>query len=165
MYWKFQIGNAWIDDVTGTKGIVDYLWTHALNSDQTHELIEKYCDYSSENISQICSNATRRALTEKGNIDFYNIYAPLCHDSSLKNESSSGCVSKTPISWCALLLHKGKNNSKFNKDMKFTCPVLPFYPLSLLHLFLFSFLCYNSAYILFFGSNWCNILEAISNSH
>ncbi|KHN05141.1 Serine carboxypeptidase II-3 [Glycine soja] len=86
------VWNAWIDDVTGTKGIVDYLWTHALNSDQTHELIEKYCDYSSENISQICSNATRRALTEKGNIDFYNIYAPLCHDSSLKNESSSGSV-------------------------------------------------------------------------
>ncbi|KAK7324016.1 hypothetical protein VNO77_27555 [Canavalia gladiata] len=63
----------------------DYLWTHALNSDQTHELIQKYCDFTSENVTAICVNATRKASIEKGNIDFYNIYAPLCQDSSLKN--------------------------------------------------------------------------------
>ena len=67
------------------KGIFDYLWTHALNSDQTHELIQKYCDFTSENVSAICANATRTASIEKGNLDFYNIYAPQCHDSSLKN--------------------------------------------------------------------------------
>ncbi|RDX89398.1 Serine carboxypeptidase II-3, partial [Mucuna pruriens] len=92
------IGNAWIDDVTGTKGILDYLWTHALNSDQTHELIEKYCDFSSENVSTICANATRTALIEKGNIDFYNIYAPLCHDSSLKNGSTGSVYDFDPCS-------------------------------------------------------------------
>lgn len=89
---NFQIGNAWIDDATGTKGLFDYLWTHALNSDQTHEVIEKYCDFTSENPSAICINATSRALIEKGNIDFYNIYAPQCHDSSLKS-GSTGSVS------------------------------------------------------------------------
>lgn len=30
-------------DATGIKGIFDYFWTRALNSDQTHEVIEKYC--------------------------------------------------------------------------------------------------------------------------
>jgi len=99
---KFQIGNAWIDDVTGSKGIVDYLWSHALNSDQTHELIQKYCDFSAENVSEICANATRTALIEKGNIDFYNIYAPLCLDSSLKN-GSTGSVSN--ILLCIVALH------------------------------------------------------------
>ncbi|CAJ2668619.1 serine carboxypeptidase 1-like [Trifolium pratense] len=88
-----SIGNAWIDDATSLKGLFDYLWTHALNSDQTHELIEKYCDFTTENTSAICNNATTKALIEKGHIDFYNIYAPLCHDSSLKN-SSTGYVTK-----------------------------------------------------------------------
>jgi pantothenate kinase type III len=40
------------------KGLFDYFWTHDLKSDQTHELIEKYCDFTSENVSAICSNAT-----------------------------------------------------------------------------------------------------------
>ncbi|CAJ2651374.1 unnamed protein product [Trifolium pratense] len=83
-----SIGNAWVDEAKGSKGLYDYFWTHALNSDQTHELIEKYCDFTSENVSAICNNATDRALIEKGNIDFYNIYAPQCHDSSLKNGST-----------------------------------------------------------------------------
>ncbi|GAU46151.1 hypothetical protein TSUD_401550 [Trifolium subterraneum] len=83
-----SIGNAWIDDATGLQGLYDYFWTHALNSDQTHELIEKYCDFTTRNQSAICNNATDKALIEKGHIDFYNIYAPLCHDSSLKNGST-----------------------------------------------------------------------------
>ncbi|XP_039687457.1 serine carboxypeptidase 1-like isoform X1 [Medicago truncatula] len=83
-----SIGNAWIDDATGLRGLFDYLWTHALNSDQTHELIEKYCDFTSENVSSICINATHKAFLEQGKIDSYNIYAPLCHDSSLKNGST-----------------------------------------------------------------------------
>ncbi|AES71590.2 putative carboxypeptidase D [Medicago truncatula] len=83
-----SIGNAWIDDATGDKGLFDYFWTHALNSDQTHELIEKYCDFTKQNYSTICINVTDWAFIEKGKIDFYNIYAPLCHDSSLKNGST-----------------------------------------------------------------------------
>jgi len=92
LYRNFQIGNAWIDDVTSLKGIFDYLWAHALSSDQTHELIEKYCDFS-EKVSRICANASRTAFfDERGKIDFSNIYAPRCHDSSLKN-ASTGFVS------------------------------------------------------------------------
>ncbi|XP_050884911.1 serine carboxypeptidase 1 [Lathyrus oleraceus] len=83
-----SIGNAWINDATDLKGIFDYFWTHALNSDETHELIDKYCDFTSENVSAICANATIRASDEIGHIDFYNIYAPQCHDSSLKNGST-----------------------------------------------------------------------------
>ena len=178
---NFQIGNAWIDDVASIKGIYDYIWTHALSSDQTHELIEKYCDVTSENVSAMCVNATRTAAIEIGNIDDYNIYAPLCHDSSLKN-GSAGSVSYTPISWCETFLHNGKDNSKLYKHMNFICfngntcfqpneriikitsCSLSFDSLVHLHLFLFS-LSYNAAYTLFSGSNWCNILAVISNSH
>ncbi|XP_004502015.1 serine carboxypeptidase 1-like [Cicer arietinum] len=93
-----SIGNAWIDDATSLKGLYDYFWTHALNSDQTHELIDKYCDFTSEKISAICVNATEKALIEKGHIDFYNIYAPQCHDSSLKNGSTGSVYEFDPCS-------------------------------------------------------------------
>lgn len=88
-----------IDDVTTIKGIFDYFWTHALNSDQTHHLIKKYCDFTSENISAACINATISSILEKGSIDSSNIYAPLCYDSSLKN-GSTGSVS---IPLCILI--------------------------------------------------------------
>ncbi|MED6186415.1 calponin [Stylosanthes scabra] len=78
------IGNPWIDDFTGRKGYFDYLWTHALNSDQTHELIEKYCDFKSGHFSSICINATTKSYVERGDIVSSDIYAPTCHDTSLK---------------------------------------------------------------------------------
>ncbi|KAK7401170.1 hypothetical protein VNO78_12490 [Psophocarpus tetragonolobus] len=92
------IGNAWIDDVTSVEGIFDYLWTHALSSDETHELIENYCDFTSDNVSAICANATRTAFEEKGNIDSYNIYAPQCHDSSFKNGTTGSVYDFDPCS-------------------------------------------------------------------
>ncbi|KAK7401235.1 hypothetical protein VNO78_12565 [Psophocarpus tetragonolobus] len=93
------IGNAWIDDVTSLKGRFDYLWTHALNSDQTHELIEKFCDFASENISEICSNATIMSYyIERGMIDVSNIYAPVCYDYSLKNGSTGSVYDFDPCS-------------------------------------------------------------------
>ncbi|KAK7401236.1 hypothetical protein VNO78_12566 [Psophocarpus tetragonolobus] len=92
------IGNALIDDVTTIKGIFDYFWTHALNSDQTHQLVKKYCDFTSENISAVCINATISSIIEMGNIDFYNIYAPQCLDSSLKNGSTGSVYDFDPCS-------------------------------------------------------------------
>ncbi|RYR79999.1 hypothetical protein Ahy_A01g004784 isoform F [Arachis hypogaea] len=93
------IGNPWVDDFTGVKGLFDYLWTHALNSDQTHELIETYCDFKPHQpISSICINATRNAFAEKGPIDSYNIYAPLCHDTSLKPSQTGSVYNFDPCS-------------------------------------------------------------------
>ncbi|XP_076940266.1 serine carboxypeptidase 1-like [Bidens hawaiensis] len=42
------IGNALLDENTRYQGMYDYYWTHALNSDETHAGIIKYCDYVSE---------------------------------------------------------------------------------------------------------------------
>ncbi|KAM7278269.1 hypothetical protein ACFE04_005403 [Oxalis oulophora] len=72
------IGNAWIDDITGTKGMYDYFWTHALISDEANNKINKNCDYTSGNLSSACDNATNDAAQEMGDIDIYNIYAPIC---------------------------------------------------------------------------------------
>lgn len=91
---KFQIGNAWIDDATNTLGLVDYLWTHALNSDETHEGVITHCDFVNEdNSTKQCDNFIVKALEEMGEIDFYHIYAPLCINPTLKNSSTVGSVS------------------------------------------------------------------------
>ncbi|XP_004292826.1 PREDICTED: serine carboxypeptidase II-3-like [Fragaria vesca subsp. vesca] len=87
------IGNAWIDDNTSAWGIVDYLWTHALSSDETNAGIHKYCDFTSENSSDLCDNYVHQLYKEKGQIDIYNIYAPLClEDGSKTTPSSVGSV-------------------------------------------------------------------------
>lgn len=65
------------------RGTYDYYWTHALNSDEIHQAIVDNCNFSSTDpISEACNKYTRRAYGEKGDIDDYNIYAPLCNDSA-----------------------------------------------------------------------------------
>ncbi|XP_076904593.1 serine carboxypeptidase 1-like [Bidens hawaiensis] len=78
------IGNAWIDDTTSYEGMYDYYWTHALNSDETHAGIDKYCDYASGNFSDTCEEYQSQGDYEYGEIDPYNIYAPLCHNDAHK---------------------------------------------------------------------------------
>ena len=41
-----QIGNAVINDETDEQGMVDYLGSHAIISDQDVYQIHKYCDFS-----------------------------------------------------------------------------------------------------------------------
>lgn len=79
-----QIGNAWIDDNTGTQGIYDYYWTHALNSDETNKGIERHCDYITGNYSKQCYEYQSQGDNEVGALDIYNIYAPICHHTALK---------------------------------------------------------------------------------
>ncbi|KAJ7960385.1 Carboxypeptidase [Quillaja saponaria] len=92
------IGNAWIDDPTNSKGMFDYLWTHALYSDETQAAIIKYCDFVSGNFSTKCTDFVYAAAVEKGNIDIYNIYAPICHDPSQRNGSIGSVYNFDPCS-------------------------------------------------------------------
>ncbi|KAF9622657.1 hypothetical protein IFM89_032578 [Coptis chinensis] len=82
------IGNAWIDDYTNTLGQYDYFWTHALNSDETNKAINKYC--KADFWSDECYNAEDQGDQELGDIDIYNIYAPLCNTKI--NKGSIGSV-------------------------------------------------------------------------
>ena len=87
-----QIGNAWIDDNTGYKGIYEYYWTHALNSDETNSGINKYCDFLTGNFSSACYDYQNQGDVEMGGIYIYNIYAPLCNPSA-PEPPSPGSVS------------------------------------------------------------------------
>ncbi|GLT81887.1 hypothetical protein SLE2022_003150 [Rubroshorea leprosula] len=72
-------------------GTYDYLWTHALNSADTHNGILKYCDFVNWTYSEQGNNYEHNSDMEVGKIDFYNIYAPLCLDPA-KNIGKPGSI-------------------------------------------------------------------------
>ncbi|KAL8029495.1 hypothetical protein ABFS82_14G225300 [Erythranthe guttata] len=85
------IGNAWIDDTIMLPGYFDHVWTHALNSDGTHEDILKFCNFENDSVSDECRVFVDKSNGEMGNIEINNIYAPICLNPVLKN-SSTGSV-------------------------------------------------------------------------
>ncbi|KAA8520205.1 hypothetical protein F0562_014461 [Nyssa sinensis] len=82
------IGNAVINDETDVKGMYEFFGTHALISDETSHQIQKYCDFSPSATTQSdeCNVAFDEANKEVGDLDIYNIYAPLCSSSNLTAE-------------------------------------------------------------------------------
>ncbi|GER26127.1 serine carboxypeptidase, partial [Striga asiatica] len=84
------IGNAVIDDEADTIGQWEYVGSHALISDVTTSKALKYCNFSHLATTQPreCEEAVEESGKEIGNIDFYNIYAPLCTKPSLTKKIS-----------------------------------------------------------------------------
>ncbi|KAF8405072.1 hypothetical protein HHK36_009969 [Tetracentron sinense] len=74
-----MIGNGIMNDVTDRRGIYDYVWSHALISDETHQGLIEHCGKS---ISPECDYFEEKVGLEAGNIDYYNIYIPTCLSSS-----------------------------------------------------------------------------------
>ncbi|GER56661.1 serine carboxypeptidase-like protein [Striga asiatica] len=84
------IGNAYIDFVDRWSGTLDHFWTSALISEQTHDGIVKNCNYSlPDPFEGDCEKYIDEAYKEKGNIDIYDIYAPLCGSPSTAPSISS----------------------------------------------------------------------------
>ncbi|KAG8063203.1 hypothetical protein GUJ93_ZPchr0003g17312 [Zizania palustris] len=75
------IGNAYLDDSTNMRATMDYYWTHALISKETHLAVQQNCSFNGTYIAQ-CRTVLAAAEAEKGVIDPYNIYAPLCWNAS-----------------------------------------------------------------------------------
>uniref|UniRef100_A0A5B7C9Z1 Putative serine carboxypeptidase-like 23 n=1 Tax=Davidia involucrata TaxID=16924 RepID=A0A5B7C9Z1_DAVIN len=80
-----MIGNGIMNDVTDVRGMHDYVWSHALISDETYRGLIEHCKNSS---SPKCDDFGNRIGREAGQIDFYNIYSPLCLPASSSNSSS-----------------------------------------------------------------------------
>jgi len=68
-----------VDDDTNLKGNYEYYYTHALISKEAHEAIQANCNFTGHGShSPECQKGLDLAGVEKGMIDVYNIYAPLC---------------------------------------------------------------------------------------
>ncbi|CAA7406050.1 unnamed protein product [Spirodela intermedia] len=88
------IGNAAINDLTDNKGMLDFFWTHALISDENHREIEQNCDFNvAEGIKNPkCDAAIEKAKLVMTQIDIYNIYGPLCYNTSLVDPPKKSSV-------------------------------------------------------------------------
>ncbi|WOG84650.1 hypothetical protein DCAR_0103834 [Daucus carota subsp. sativus] len=76
-----MVGNGVMNDATDNKGTFDYMWSHAMISDETYRGLQQYCTSPHYNRSK-CNTLQFKVDDEAGNIDFYNIYGPVCSHSS-----------------------------------------------------------------------------------
>ena len=98
-----QIGNPAINDETDDKGMYDFLASHAITSELTASIINKFCNSNQSTVdpsTDKCSEAMDQykilgTLTSKDTwyIDIYNLYAPLCKNSSLTATPKPATVS------------------------------------------------------------------------
>lgn len=74
----------------------EYLQSHAIISDEVAHQIQNYCDFSPNATAQSdkCDAATDQAEENTYYLDVYNIYAPLCSNSSLTALPKKASVSQ-----------------------------------------------------------------------
>jgi serine carboxypeptidase-like clade 2 len=70
-----------LDDDTNTRATIDYYWTHAMISKETHKAVQENCSFN-RTYTGLCRTAIEEANNEKGLIDQSNIYASFCWDAS-----------------------------------------------------------------------------------
>ncbi|WVZ64550.1 hypothetical protein U9M48_014050 [Paspalum notatum var. saurae] len=73
------VGNPLLDWNMNFKGAVDYFWSHGVMSDEVFANITRYCDFDDSD-GVVCFGATD--AFDAGQIDYYNIYAPICIDAA-----------------------------------------------------------------------------------
>ncbi|PSS26091.1 Serine carboxypeptidase-like [Actinidia chinensis var. chinensis] len=78
------VGNGIINDATDQKGYYDYVWSHALISDETYLGLVEHCLRSN---SSKCDDYVTKIGTDAGKIDFDNIYGTFCIPSNSSNTS------------------------------------------------------------------------------
>ncbi|XP_047330893.1 serine carboxypeptidase 1-like [Impatiens glandulifera] len=72
------IGNALLDDEACSRARYESLWRHNLISDEIHDNIVASCNFFDGQSSPMCDEYRNEAFAAAGNINPYNIYAPLC---------------------------------------------------------------------------------------
>uniref|UniRef100_A0ACD6A5X5 Uncharacterized protein n=1 Tax=Avena sativa TaxID=4498 RepID=A0ACD6A5X5_AVESA len=92
------VGNPLLDDVKNSRGQYEYLWNHGVISDEVWADIAGHCSFDDSADDPSCFAAIDEAYD--GNIDSYNIYAPVCiSDSNGSYYSSSQLPGYDPCSY------------------------------------------------------------------
>ncbi|OIW10424.1 hypothetical protein TanjilG_24984 [Lupinus angustifolius] len=78
------LGNPETSDVEDWIGLVDYAWSHAVISDETHKTIRRSCDFNSSDpwINEDCSQGVGEVLKQYREIDIYSLYTSVCFAST-----------------------------------------------------------------------------------
>ncbi|XP_037432696.1 serine carboxypeptidase 1-like [Triticum dicoccoides] len=72
------VGNPYLDDYMNTKGSYEFLWNHGVISDEVWGNISEHCSFGRFE-GTACGEAKKSFKI--GDIDRYNIYAPVCIES------------------------------------------------------------------------------------
>ncbi|KAI4374106.1 hypothetical protein MLD38_012141 [Melastoma candidum] len=85
------LGNPETCDPEDWVGLVDYAWSHAVISDETHRVIKDSCDFHSNNTwdNVDCGNAVDELLRQYGEIDIYSLYTSTCIMDSASSKSGN----------------------------------------------------------------------------
>lgn len=80
MLMQMQLGNPETNDAEDWKGLIDYAWSHAVVSDETHKTIREQCDFYSNDTwsNDDCSQAVDEVLRQYKEIDIYSLYTSVC---------------------------------------------------------------------------------------
>ncbi|CAL5087964.1 unnamed protein product [Urochloa decumbens] len=73
------VGNPLLDWNMNFKGRVDYFWSHGSMSDEVFANITRHCEFDDTD-GMVCYGA--EDAFDPGQIDYYNIYAPICVDAA-----------------------------------------------------------------------------------
>ncbi|XP_022723833.1 serine carboxypeptidase-like 31 isoform X2 [Durio zibethinus] len=74
------LGNPETYDAEDWRGLVDYAWSHAVVSDETHKIISESCDFNSNDTwgNEDCCKAVDEVLKQYKEIDIFSLYTPVC---------------------------------------------------------------------------------------
>uniref|UniRef100_A0A5B7C8J7 Carboxypeptidase n=1 Tax=Davidia involucrata TaxID=16924 RepID=A0A5B7C8J7_DAVIN len=85
------LGNPETCDAEDWRGLVDYAWSHAVVSDETHKTIRESCDFNSNDTwsNEDCGQAVDEVLRQYKEIDIYSLYTSVCIAGSTASEKKS----------------------------------------------------------------------------
>nr|POE76410.1 putative serine carboxypeptidase-like 30 [Quercus suber] len=86
-----QLGNPETSDAEDWRGLVDYAWSHAVISDETHKIIKSSCDFNVNDTwsNNDCSEAIDEVLKQYREIDIYSLYTSVCTGNSADSDNKS----------------------------------------------------------------------------
>lgn len=78
-------------------GLVDYAWSHAVISDETHKTIKTSCDFNSSNPwqNEDCDQAVDEVLKQYNEIDIYSLYTSVCFASTARSNGDQSVQTST----------------------------------------------------------------------
>ncbi|XP_021596893.1 serine carboxypeptidase-like 31 [Manihot esculenta] len=74
------MGNPETSDAEDWTGMVDYAWSHAVISDETHQIIRKSCNFNSNDTwsNDDCNRAVDELFRQYNEIDIFSLYTSIC---------------------------------------------------------------------------------------
>ncbi|KAJ4703419.1 Carboxypeptidase [Melia azedarach] len=81
------LGNPETSTADDWRGLVDYAWSHAVISDETHKIISRSCDFNSSDpwSNDDCNDAVGEVLKQYKEIDIYSLYTSVCMSNSMES--------------------------------------------------------------------------------